>query len=128
MNYRLLGRTGVRVSPLCMGTMTFGDSADEAESAQIFRALPRSRHQLLRLRQRLCRAGAPKIILGTLIADCRDEVVITSKSGFPVTEEINNQGSSRRHLQLQVEAKPQTPEHRPDRRVFHPPLRPGHAD
>jgi len=31
MEYRLLGRTGVRVSPLCLGTMNFGDATDEDE-------------------------------------------------------------------------------------------------
>ena len=37
MEYRNLGQTGVKVSELCMGTMTFGDGADEAESARMFR-------------------------------------------------------------------------------------------
>lgn len=37
MDYQLLGRTGVKVSPLCFGTMSFGDIADEAESARMFK-------------------------------------------------------------------------------------------
>jgi hypothetical protein len=36
MEYRLLGRTGVKVSGLCFGTMTFGGDADEAASAALF--------------------------------------------------------------------------------------------
>ena len=36
MDYRLLGTTGLRVSALCMGTMTFGREADRKESAAIF--------------------------------------------------------------------------------------------
>ncbi len=103
MNYRLLGRTGVRVSPLCMGTMTFGDSADETESEKIF-----ARCREVGINFFDCAngyaSGRSEIILGKLIANCRDEVVITSKSGFPQSDEINNRGSSRRHLQLQVEA------------------------
>jgi aryl-alcohol dehydrogenase-like predicted oxidoreductase len=35
MDYRLLGRTGLRVSPLCLGTMNFGRRAEEAESHEI---------------------------------------------------------------------------------------------
>lgn len=35
MNYRLLGTTGVRVSPLCLGTMMFGGATDEATSIRI---------------------------------------------------------------------------------------------
>ncbi|HXL74829.1 MAG TPA: aldo/keto reductase, partial [Burkholderiales bacterium] len=38
MKYRLLGRTGVQVSQLCFGTMPFGGDADEAASAQMYRA------------------------------------------------------------------------------------------
>ncbi|MBK9748280.1 MAG: aldo/keto reductase [Chloroflexi bacterium] len=102
MNYRLLGRTGVRVSPLCMGTMTFGDSADEAESAKMF-----ARCREVGINFFDCAngyaGGRSEIILGKLIADCRDEVVITSKSGFPQSDGVNDKGSSRRHLQLQVE-------------------------
>ena len=35
MNYQLLGKSGLRVSELCLGTMTFGDRCDEAESHAI---------------------------------------------------------------------------------------------
>jgi len=35
MQYRKLGRTGLKVSPLCLGTMMFGDRTDEKESARI---------------------------------------------------------------------------------------------
>ena len=36
MKYKLLGKTGVLVSELCFGTMTFGSEADETESTQMF--------------------------------------------------------------------------------------------
>src|SRR4029453_7065472 len=35
MDYRFLGRTGLRVSPLCLGTMNFGPHTDEATSHQL---------------------------------------------------------------------------------------------
>jgi aryl-alcohol dehydrogenase-like predicted oxidoreductase len=38
MEYRILGRTGVQVSQLCFGTMSFGGDADEPASAKMFRA------------------------------------------------------------------------------------------
>ena len=37
MEYRILGNTGVEVSELCLGTMTFGGPADEKESANMFK-------------------------------------------------------------------------------------------
>lgn len=36
MEYVTVGRTGVRVSPLCFGTMSFGSDADEATSGEMF--------------------------------------------------------------------------------------------
>lgn len=36
MEYRFLGKTGIQVSPLCMGTMTFGNEAAKAASKSIF--------------------------------------------------------------------------------------------
>jgi aryl-alcohol dehydrogenase-like predicted oxidoreductase len=38
MNTTLIGRTGVRVSTLCLGTMAFGDTADEAEAGRMLAA------------------------------------------------------------------------------------------
>ena len=38
MEYRVLGRTGVQVSRLCFGTMSFGGDADETASAAMYRA------------------------------------------------------------------------------------------
>lgn len=102
MEYRLLGRTGVRVSPLCMGTMTFGDAADETESARMF-----NRCRDVGINFFDCAngyaGGRSETILGKLIADCRDEVVITSKVGFPQGDDVNMQGASRRHMRRQVE-------------------------
>lgn len=37
MEYRFLGKTGVKVSKLCFGTMTFGNEADEETSATMYR-------------------------------------------------------------------------------------------
>lgn len=102
MEYRLLGRTGVRVSPLCMGTMTFGDAADEAESARIFNRCREVGINFFDCANGYA-GGRSEEILGRLIADSRDDLVITSKSGFPQGSDINNQGASRRHIQIQIE-------------------------
>jgi aryl-alcohol dehydrogenase-like predicted oxidoreductase len=37
MDYRVLGSTGIRVSRLCYGTMSFGDAADEATAQALYR-------------------------------------------------------------------------------------------
>ena len=102
MEYRLLGRTGVRVSPLCFGTMSFGDIADEDESAKMF-----NRCREVGINFFDCAngygGGRSEQILGKLIAGVRDDLVITTKAGFPVGEDTNRKGASRRHLMMQVE-------------------------
>lgn len=103
MNYRLLGRTGVKVSPLCMGTMTFGDGADEAESARMFRRCREVGINFFDCANGYA-GGRSEEVLGGLIADCRDDVVLTTKVGFSVGAGVNDTGTSRRHIHAQVEA------------------------
>jgi len=103
MEYRTLGRTGVQVSRLCFGTMSFGGIADEETSAAMFH---RCREVGINFfdTANVYSDGRSEEILGRLIADCRDEIVLTSKVGFPTGEGVNEQGLSRRHMMLAVEA------------------------
>ena len=103
MEYRTLGRTGVQVSRLCFGTMSFGGIADEETSAAMFH---RCREVGINFfdTANVYSDGRSEEILGRLIADCRDEIVLTSKVGFPTGEGVNEQGLSRRHIMLAVEA------------------------
>ncbi len=78
MEYKYLGKTGVKVSTLCFGTMSFGGDADESESEKMF-----NRCRDLGINFFDCANiyanGLSEEILGRFIADCRDEVLITSK-------------------------------------------------
>ncbi len=102
MKYKLLGNTGVKVSQLCFGTMSFGDSADVATSTAMFN---RCREVGINFFDcaNVYAGGRSEEILGDLIADCRDEVVITSKVFFRTGDDINAGGGSRRHIQRAVE-------------------------
>ena len=103
MEYRTLGRTGVQVSCLCFGTMSFGGDADEATSAAMF---ARCRDAGINFfdTANAYSGGRSEEILGRLIAGCRDDLVLTSKVHFPVGPDVNARGSSRRHILLSVEA------------------------
>ena len=103
MQYRFLGRTGVRVSQICFGTMTFGGAADERESGQLFRRCREAGINTFDAAD-VYNGGATEEILGRLIADCRDELVITSKGYFPTGPGQNDRGTSRYHLIQTVEA------------------------
>ncbi len=102
MDYRVLGRTGVKVSPLCFGTMSFGDIADEAESARMFK---RCREVGINFFDcaNVYAGGRSEEILGDLIADCRDDIVLTTKVVSGTGPDINQGGASRRHIQIAVE-------------------------
>ena len=91
MEYRLLGRTGVHVSSLCFGTMSFGGDADEATSAAMY---ARCRDAGINFFDcaNAYGGGRAEEILGKLMAGERDELVITSKVGFRMREGLNGEG------------------------------------
>ncbi|GAB3406350.1 aldo/keto reductase [Flindersiella endophytica] len=103
MDYVTLGSTGVQVSPLCFGTMSFGDEADEQLSAEMFK---RTRDAGINFYDtaNVYSQGASETILGKLIAGSRDEIVLTSKVGFPMGADANARGLSRRNIVRSVEA------------------------
>lgn len=103
MEYRYLGDTGVRVSELCFGTMSFGGDADVETSKAMF---ARCRDVGINFFDcaNVYQHGRSEEILGDLIQDCRDEVVITSKVYFPMGEGVNARGATRRHIMQEIEA------------------------
>jgi aryl-alcohol dehydrogenase-like predicted oxidoreductase len=103
MEYRFLGNTGVLVSKLCFGAMSFGGDADEATSEALFNRCREAGINFFDCANTYA-GGRSEEILGRLIAPCRDEVVITSKVYFPVGKDVNASGASRRHIMLSVEA------------------------
>ena len=102
MQYRLLGSTGVKVSQLCMGTMTFGKEADKAASTSLFRRCREAGINFFDCANNYAGGEAEKI-LGELIHDCRSELVITSKVFNRVGADINAGGTSRRHIMTSIE-------------------------
>lgn len=103
MKYRQLGQTGVQVSQLCFGTMSFGGDADENESSRMFRRCRDKGINFFDCADGYSR-GMAETILGRLIAGSRDELVITSKCFVPMGDDINARGGNRRHILKAVEA------------------------
>lgn len=103
MEQRPLGRTGVWVSKLAFGTMSFGHEADEAESARLY-ARCRDAGITLFDTADVYVKGRSEEILGRLIASHRDEIVLASKAGFPSGKGVNARGASRYHLVRACEA------------------------
>jgi aryl-alcohol dehydrogenase-like predicted oxidoreductase len=103
MEYKFLGNTGVRVSQLCFGTMSFGGDADAETSAAMFHRCREVGINFFDCAD-VYQDGRSEEILGRLIAGSRDELIITSKVYFPTSDDVNAAGSSRRHIVAAVEA------------------------
>ncbi len=97
MEYRLLGQTGVEVSELCFGTMSFGGDADAAESAKMYKACRDSGINFFDCANAYSEGKAEEI-LGGFIKGERDELFITTKSFNPTAGYRNSGGNNRRHI------------------------------
>lgn len=102
MEYRNVGRTGVKVSSLCLGTMSFGGPADEAESARMFERALEAGINFIDTAN-IYNDGASEEILGRLMRGRRDELVVVSKVHGRMGEDVNAGGASRRHIVAAVE-------------------------
>lgn len=103
MEYAYLGRTGVRVSEICLGTMTFGNEADEAESVRIMDRAADAGVNFFDTADIYSR-GESERITGRWLEGKRDGIVLASKVHFATGEGINEGGSSRLHILRGVEA------------------------
>ena len=103
MDYKLLGRTGIKVSELCFGTMSFGGDADEATSADLYKAVRDAGINFLDCADAY-QNGRAEEILGKLMAHERDQLVITTKCHGHIGPGMNDGGLSRRHITSAVEA------------------------
>jgi aryl-alcohol dehydrogenase-like predicted oxidoreductase len=103
MKYKTLGRTGVQVSCLCLGTMLFGKETREEDCAGMFNRCREVGINFFDTADAY-NSGRSEEILGELIKRCRDEIILSSKVYFPTGGDINASGLSRRHIMSAVEA------------------------
>lgn len=106
MEYRSLGRTGVKVSPLCLGAMNFGGKTDEAESLAIIERALDAGINFIDTANVYSR-GVSEEYVGKALARSsrRDRVVLATKvHGVMDDEDPNMRGNSRRHILQQCEA------------------------
>jgi aryl-alcohol dehydrogenase-like predicted oxidoreductase len=103
MKYRALGRTGVQVSELCFGTMSFGGDADEAESAKMYKACREAGINFFDTADQYAKTKSEQI-LGRLMQGERENLVIATKCFNPVSDDLNARGTSRRHVTRAIES------------------------
>ena len=103
MKFKSLGRSGVQVSELCFGTMSFGGDADQAASAAMYKACRNAGINFFDTADQYSK-GKSEEILGALMRGHRNDLVITTKCFNPTGEDVNARGTSRRHVTRAVEA------------------------
>jgi aryl-alcohol dehydrogenase-like predicted oxidoreductase len=103
MKYKYLGRTGLQVSQLCFGTMSFGGDANEEESARMYERCREAGINFFDCADAYSR-GKAETILGKLMRGHRDELIVASKCFNPMGDDINMRGGNRRHILRAVEA------------------------
>src|SRR4051812_7012140 len=104
MEYRPLGRTGVQVSPLCLGTMMFGawGNGDHDDSVRIIHRALDAGINFVDTAD-VYSAGESEEIVGKALKGRRDDVVLATKLGVPMDEDPNHRGGSRRWIMREVE-------------------------
>lgn len=102
MKYVPFGTTGISVSELCYGTMSFGGDADEGEAGRLFAACRDAGINFFDTANTYQR-GVSETILGKLIKGERDRLVISSKGFGQMSDDVNDRGANRRNIALAVE-------------------------
>lgn len=104
MEYRYLGRTGLKVSEFCLGAMTFGRESSEEISRQIMGRFSEAGGNFIDTADVYSR-GLSEEIVGRWLSDKpRDDFIIATKVRFPMGDGPNDVGLSRKHILAGVEA------------------------
>jgi aryl-alcohol dehydrogenase-like predicted oxidoreductase len=106
MEMRTLGRTGVQVSPLCLGAMMFGawGNPDHEDSVRIIHAALDAGINFVDTADVYSRGESEEIVGKALAGGRREHVVLATKAHSPMGEDPNQRGNSRRWLVHEVEA------------------------
>jgi len=102
MQYKKLGRTGLKVSEICLGTMTFGDQVSETEAINIVRSALAAGVNFFDTADMYV-GGKSEQIVGKALKGERDSVVLASKVANRMGPAANDIGLSRKHIVKAIE-------------------------
>jgi aryl-alcohol dehydrogenase-like predicted oxidoreductase len=110
MQYRQLGRSGLKVSELCLGTMNFGPRTSEADSFEILNQAVDAGINFIDTANQYggdLGVGTTEKILGKWLAQDtsrRERLVLATKVHEPMSDDVNDRGLSARHIQMACDA------------------------
>ena len=102
MQYKNLGRTGLKVSAICLGTMTYGDQVEEAESIKLIERAMEGGINFFDTSNAYVQ-GRSEEVVGKALKKKRDQVIIATKVSLPIGQGVNDRGLSRYHIMREVE-------------------------
>src|SRR3989304_650601 len=111
MDLRTLGRTGVQVSPLCLGAMMFGawGNQDHDDSIRIIHRALDAGINFIDTADVYAAGESEEIVGKALAGGKRDQVVLATKVHNPMGDDPNQRGNSRRWIMQEVEASLRRP-------------------
>jgi aryl-alcohol dehydrogenase-like predicted oxidoreductase len=98
MEFRYLGRTGLKVSELCLGAMTFGREADERSSFEMLDAFQAAGGNFIDTADVYTKGASEALVGRWLSVQRREDLVIATKVRFPMGSGPNDAGLSRKHI------------------------------
>src|SRR5882724_782559 len=104
MDYRFVGSTGLKVSELCLGTMTFGRETSEETSHKILDRFVDAGGTFLDTANVYSQGGSEEVVGRWLSKKKRDDFVVATKVRFGMGKGTNNVGLSRKHIMDAVNA------------------------
>jgi aryl-alcohol dehydrogenase (NADP+) len=102
MDYRSLGNSGLTVSPLCLGTMMFGDRTDEAEAARITAHARDAGVNFIDTADVYTKGESEKIT-GRVLKSDRDRWVLATKVANPMGDDPNRRGTGRKWIMQAID-------------------------
>src|SRR5262249_40437344 len=98
MDYRFMGKTGLKVSELCLGAMTFGRESSEGDSIEMLNHFEQVGGNFIDTADAYGIGTSEEILGRWLSIKRRDDWVIATKVRFPMGEGPNDVGLSRKHI------------------------------
>lgn len=105
MKYRRMGKSGLKISEISLGAwLTYGGTVAEEKAAPIIRSAIESGINFIDISDIYSKGEAEKIVGNTIKSFKRSDLVISSKLFWPMSENINDRGLSRKHIMESIES------------------------
>jgi aryl-alcohol dehydrogenase-like predicted oxidoreductase len=105
VKYRKVGKYGIKVSEISLGAwLTYGNSVDASRTSEIVKAAIEAGVNFIDLADIYAKGEAERVVGQAIEGYTRSDLVLSSKLFWPMSENVNDRGLSRKHIMESVEA------------------------